>query len=120
MAYTAPTVEEFRTKFPEFTDADYSDAAVEAALNEAARSVDESWTEGDFKNARMYLAGHYLSVLQSAGVSLGQDNLKALSIGPLSLTFGDKVSFSEFSSTPYGQQFRLLQKKNIGPAILVV
>ena len=121
MPYTIPTVAQFRERFPEFTEAAYPDATVEAALNRAARQVDETWLEADYQEAIMLLAAHDLAVTTFGVESLGQGWPRAISLGPLSLTYGEKgqPSVSDYATTLYGQGFAELRKKNI-PAIAVI
>lgn len=58
MPYTLPTLSQFRAKFPTF--AGVGDATVNAAIQEASASVDQSWIEADYQPAILYLAAHIL------------------------------------------------------------
>lgn len=119
MAYTAPDASDFSTKFPELSALIDDDDKVDAAILEAGRSVDNTWLEGDYATAILYLAAHILTVGIAAIDSVGQEKIKSLSIGPLSITFGEAVNFEDFSSTPYGQAYLSLARKN-HPPILVL
>lgn len=120
MAYVIPEVADFRARFPEFDDSTvYPDAGVQTALDLAVRQVDETWLEADYAEAIMQLAAHLLSASGVAADTLGQDDLKSISIGPLSLTYGERVSVSGLKTTLYGQSFADLRRKNI-PAVLTV
>jgi Protein of unknown function (DUF4054) len=115
--YDPPTVEQFVAKFPEFTG---RDAAITVALAEAGRSVDNTWTAGDYPTAIMYLAAHVMTVGDSMGAGGGAGEIASESLGPISVSYaktsGDK---SLYSSTQYGLFYRRLLKKNV-PAIAVV
>lgn len=120
MAYDLPEVSDVRAAYPEFaSDVDYPDDAVQRAIDKAARQVDETWLEADYEDAATALAAHYLETARAAGEAAGQDYLRSISIGPLSLSYGDRLSVAQLSSTPYGQEFQELRRKNI-PAVLVV
>lgn len=120
MAYETPTVEDFRARFPEFeADGYVPDEVIQRVLNEASRQVDSTWLEADYAAAILYLAAHLLTVSTFAEDSVGQENIKSLSIGPLSIAYGEQVSFDKLSSTSYGQQFSELRRVNV-PAVLVI
>lgn len=142
MAYIFPTVDDFRAKFPEFADLD--DETIQTLLDEAGRNVDETWTEGDYTNAILYLAAHYhqLSLMaanESGGTGTGEDAsgvpagsmITSEHIGPIAVSYGKSTSAtsagssgsgaypSPFGTTIYGQRYLDLLKKNI-PAVLVI
>lgn len=125
MAYTLPTVEDFRNKFPEFDEDYHTDDQIQDALDEAARNVDETWLEADYANAILYLAAHGIAVTDFGAESLGQDNLKSISIGPLSLSYGRTIAEaiagdpSALKTTVYGMRFFRLRKLNI-PAVKII
>jgi Protein of unknown function (DUF4054) len=134
MSYIFPTVDDFRAKFPEFADLD--DAYIQVLLDDAGRAVDQTWTEGDYTNAILFLAAHYheLDLMASAGsdapaegVPAGQ-TITAEHIGPISVTYGKAnggassstgAHASSLDSTVYGQRYQDLLIKNI-PAVLVI
>lgn len=120
MAYTAPTAASFKVRFPAF--AAVADAAVTAALAEAARQVDNTWLEGDRANAEMFYAAHILT-LDGLGTSSEAQlaGFKRLKVGPLELERAEVKgqTFGALGSTSYGQRFMLLRKQN-HPAVLVV
>jgi hypothetical protein len=128
MAYEAPTAAELKARHPAFNSV--LDATVTAALTEAARMVDESWTEGDFKAARMYYAAH-LMVLDGLGDSkeakisgLVLSGLTSIKIANLSVGFGKakdgkSKTLPTLMTTSYGQRFVDLLRLN-KPAVVVV
>lgn len=115
MPYTTPTSDQFYEKFPEFEDID--DAKIDAAIAEAP--VDETWMEADYQPAILYYAAHIISVGEAGAAAFGQDDLKSISIGPLSLSYGGKLSASDFNTTSYGQFYLSIRARNV-PAIAVV
>lgn len=116
MAYEVPTVDDFQEEFPDIVA---TEEAIQSALDAAQRSVDESWTEGDFSRAILYLAAHFLMSKVAADATGADDEISSLTIGPLSLTFKDRKSLSEFESTLYGQEFTRLLRLN-APRIAVI
>lgn len=118
MAYTAPTVDDFAAQFPEF-DEQVEESQITAALTLAMRSVDETWIEGDYSLAILYLAAHVVSVGLFAADNVGSELIKSLSIGPLSITYGNQISASDLETSIYGQQFLKFRRRS-KPAVLVV
>lgn len=128
MAYEVPTAADLKARFPAFNSV--SNNTVEAALSEAARMVDESWTEGDFKPARMYYAAH-LMVLDGLGDSkeakisgLVLSGLTSIKIANLGVGFakpkeGSSKALSTLMTTSYGQRFVDLLRLN-KPAVVVI
>jgi Protein of unknown function (DUF4054) len=133
--YTFPTVDDFRAKFPEFADLD--DAYIQILLDDAGRAVDQTWTEGDYTNAILFLAAHYheldlmattASDATAEGVPAGQ-TITSEHIGPISISYGKTgagtssgsggAHASTLDSTVYGQRYQDLLIKNI-PAVLVI
>jgi Protein of unknown function (DUF4054) len=129
-AYDLPTVDDFRAKFPEL--AYLSDDQIQGCIDEAARAVDDTWTEGDYDNAILYLAAHYATAaadaVESGGAPSSQGPIVAEHIGPISVSYGSTGSQgstssstfnSSLNSTYYGQRYLDLLVKNI-PAVLVI
>lgn len=116
MAYELPSVATFRARFPEFVAETYSDDAVGFALADAGRQVDSTWLEEDYEPAVLHLAAHLLSLSVSGAEALGDDEIRSISIGPLSLSYGDRASAAVLTSTPYGQVFAGLRRRNV-PAV---
>ena len=128
MAYVPPTAEDLKAYFPEFAAVD--DSTVDSALAEAARNVDESWTEADFATARMYFAAHRLV---SRGLGAGTEGkitglvlsgLSSIKIGSLGVGFKSRNSSSgikyssPMSTTSYGVYYLQLLKLN-KPTVVV-
>jgi hypothetical protein len=121
MAYLFPSVTDFRTKFQEFVD--LTDDQINALLNEASRSVDTTWTEGDYKNGILYLAAHLQqsSVDALAVAEGGQISSESIG-GVFSVSYATPSSgafASGLDATIYGARYKNLLKLNI-PAMLVV
>lgn len=123
MAYTAPTVDDFRARFPRFTEPVASDQIVTMALTRAARMVDESWTEDDFAEARMLYAAAWLTNegigggAEAQAAASGAANFKVMKSGGLSLERFDKGatgSTDPVLATADGQAFEALRRLNMG------
>jgi hypothetical protein len=118
--YTPPTAANLVAVFPEFSSV--SPSIITYYLNRAARSVDTSWTQGDFAHARMLLAAHLMTLggigatAEAASVRDGSGQFKGMAIGSLRLERFDlaKSSASTFSTTRYGREFRSLLRCNRG------
>jgi hypothetical protein len=114
MPFTPPTPDQFVTRFPEF---DGQDDAITAALAEANRAVDDSWTEGDYQNAYMYFAAHLLALAENTGS--GGAAISSESLGPISVSYKTSSSASALASTSYGAQYaRLLRLNQGGPLVI--
>jgi hypothetical protein len=120
----APTLDEFRIRFPEFVD--QSDELIEALIVEAQLTVDiNTWYEPDYKPAVMYLTAHLLSMsidqMGAGGGSVG--DIASESFGPISISYVQRQSadgsFSVYSKTGYGQQFETIRRRNIGGPLVV-
>lgn len=129
MAYVIPTAAELKVRFPEFSAVD--DTVVDARIEEAARMVDETWTEGDYALAIMLYACHIMAL---EGLGTGPDsqantgqmaNFQTIRSGQLTLTRG---SYSHgggdtgdwYASTRYGSRFwRLLKLNKGGPTVAI-
>lgn len=127
MAYTAPTVAEFKIRFPTVV-AGRSDELLQMDLDEAMRSVDISWMEGDYKNAIMYLAAHNITTEKAgegAGGGVGSGVVSSESFGGMSISYDntdsadDAAAKSQWGSTEYGRRFYRLLKLN-KPAIVSI
>jgi hypothetical protein len=122
MAYVAPTVDEFTTRYPAFEDVD--EAAIASALAEAALRVDETWTEASFAIAQMLYCAHVLA-LDGFGSSPEVKLLgfRSVSIGgDLKLERGGGMStaaLGTLESTSYGVRFAELMRMNFAGPISV-
>lgn len=120
MAYTDATADDLQTAFPKF--AAVADETVEFWLTQARRSVDETWTEGDYAMAQMLLAAH-LMTLEGLGAGTeaelagqGLSDFKSVRSGSFSFDRGSNTTSSSgtLASTSYGQRFLALAKINVG------
>ncbi|WP_426163091.1 DUF4054 domain-containing protein [Sandarakinorhabdus sp. DWP1-3-1] len=111
----------FRLSFPAF--AAVLGATIDFWLTRAARSVDDSWTEGDREYGRQLLAAHLMTE-QGLGIgaeaemaAAGAGGFKSMKSGSLSLDRGDTgVAAGAYGGTAYGRQFALLLRQNRGGA----
>jgi hypothetical protein len=117
MPYDKPTPGELMKRFPEFETIEKP--LLQAALDEASRSVDESWAELDYKPGIMYLAAHFLTlaIQQSVG-----GRISAIGLGSISLQFdrGVRGTLDEsISFSVYGDRFNQIRARNcIGPLVI--
>lgn len=126
MAYDAPTVAEFKTRFPAVAGSK-SDDTIQAYLDEATNTVDESWREQDYKIAIMYLAAHNMTLEDTAAAGGGGTSgvVSSESFGGMSISYDNSkgtdnaAANSQWGATFYGQQFYLLLKRN-KPSIVVI
>ncbi|MBI1682382.1 DUF4054 domain-containing protein [Caulobacter hibisci] len=125
MAYNAPTLEDFRARFPRATGAVVSDAMVTQALARAARQVDTSWTEGDFAEGQLLYAAAWLTKegfwpgAEGEAAAAGASGFKVMKSGQLSLERFDNGASSGGQTDPvlatgYGQEFATLRFQNVG------
>lgn len=119
MSYEAPTLDEFVTKFPEFVEE--QSARINAALAEAALSVDTGWVESSYKPAILYLAAHILSRDIAAGEAIGGLGvIQSETIGRISTSYKvGGAGESTLTSTPYGVRYREYLGLNYGGPILI-
>lgn len=119
MAYTDATASDLKAAFPRF-DA-VADVTVEYWLTRAQRSVDDTWTEGDYAMGQMLLAAHYM-VLEGLGTgteaelaSKGMAGLKSVRSGSFAFERVDGASSrNSLASTSYGERFMALARVNVG------
>lgn len=131
MAYVAPTVADFKTRYPAF--AGVPDATVQKALDEAAQKVDETWIEADFPVARMYYAAHVLTLdglgthKEASFASLAVSGLTSIKSGNMTVTLSEssvrgetkKRKAGSLEGTSYGQRFLELLRVN-KPAVVTL
>jgi hypothetical protein len=125
MPYTVPTRADFTSRFPVFADSD--SALIDRLLAEASASVDESWVEGDYQPAILYLTAHLLATDNSGegdAVNIGGAGggvLTSESFGGMSASYatpsfaeGSLSSNDQYGTTEYGRRFLALLKRNVG------
>lgn len=121
--YNLPTPTYIRTAFPGF--AGVPDALISFWISRAARSVDTSWTEGDYTYAIALLTCHLMT---GNGLGSGAEiegyraaGITKLKSGTLDVTFADgSGDASGYGSTVWGRQFLLLLQQNKGgPRVIV-
>lgn len=129
------TATELKTRYPEFTVV--SDARVSLFIDDAAADISTNWLERDRDRATMALACHMMSVegepnasdtnVDSDGARNGRF-LQSIKVGDTSNTFAETAAAAavgnssktsteaSFMTTPYGQTYFKLRKKNFsGP-----
>ena len=136
MAFIAPTLLDFITRYPEFRDFDRN--WVQVVLDEAIDLVGEGWIQRYRRPAVLALAAHMLSTQPksssasvvsdiSGGVTTGP--IQSESVGPLTINYkrptgnsgaSEETSAGELDSTVYGAFYLQLRHMGIPAAILVV
>ncbi len=126
MAYEIPAAATLQALYPAF--ADVADATLDAHIAKAAaEGVDESWLEADYQPAIMALAAHNMALLgigkQSKAEQYARQGVVSIKSGSFTASFdADKAKAAaegELSSTPYGQGYeQLLRKNKGGPRVL--
>ena len=115
MAYTAPTLSEFRTRYPAF-DA-VADATVQAFLDEGD-SETAAWPDADRPRGVMLYAAHQLTA-QGLGTGAIPAGVTSFRSGTFSATLSDSAaSRTGFSATIYGREYLALARRNFaGPRL---
>ncbi|MBO9710568.1 MAG: DUF4054 domain-containing protein [Caulobacter sp.] len=126
MAFLAPTIADFRARFPRATADKVPDTMVAQALARAARQVDTTWTEGDFAEGQLLYAAAWLTNegfwpgAEGEAAAAGASGFKVMKSGQLSLERFDNGASSgggqtdPVLATGYGQEFAALRAQNVG------
>lgn len=127
MAWVAPTVPQFKIRFPAF--ASVADATVQAVLDEAVGQVGETWIEASRTPAVLQLTAHLLA---SQGLGLGAGGsgaaivgtIKRRKVGDVETEFAGTGTIGSgalgmYGSTAYGREYLRLMRMNF-PAVAVV
>lgn len=128
MAYTPPTPAELKSHWPAFAAVD--NVVVQYNIDRAMRTVDVSWTEGDYATAIELLACHYMTL---AGLGTGTEaEINANGMSGFSMIRSGQLTLqraatsgsdggdvpAEYSGSAYGRQFWFLLRQNkAGPAV---
>lgn len=134
--YIAPTAEDIRIFAPELDKVDES--VISLAIMQAQLFVDHSWSEKDYPWAIVFLVSHLLRVSGAAEAASNSDSgsstddtstfLSMIAFGERRVQFRAKPSSKEtqlavasgdYDTTPYGNMFLQLRRRNF-PAIAVV
>jgi hypothetical protein len=115
MAITAPTVDEFKARFPKLAN----EPNIQDNIDEAARMVDDSWDAADVKPAILFLAAHYIVSEKGAVDRPANVTSEQISTSSVSFSYGDASSASALRSTEYGRRYLTLLRMNRGGPLLV-
>jgi hypothetical protein len=115
MAYSVPTLADFRTRYPAF-DA-VADATVEAFLDDGDAET-AAWPDADRSRAVMLYAAHQLAS-QGLGTGAIVAGVTSFKSGTFSATLSDAAaSRTGFSATSYGRDYLDLMRRNFaGPRL---
>jgi len=121
MSYVVPTLDDFVLRFPEFKETPAYQ--INAAMVEAMRKVDETWTEGDYAPAIMWLTAHILSSDTNAASTMGgvSGEIASETLGRISVTYRQAANGGGvgFGSTSYGTRYLELLRLNHPPFLVV-
>ena len=110
MAYSKPTLSEFRTKYPVF--AAVADETVQAWIDEGDTETSQ-WSDADRARAVMLYAAHRMAEggALSGGVALA--GVTSFRSGAFSAQVSDAAANrTGFEATVYGREFRALLRRN--------
>lgn len=122
MSVTPPRVSAVAVKmmFPGLSST--PDGAVEYAIREAGRSVDDSWLPEDQNLAVLYLSAHILTVRTQEDESGTGQRVSSETIGPISVRYepaGDlPMDEGDLEATSYGRRFLQLARRNFPPILV--
>lgn len=125
MAYTEPTPDDLKARYPAF--ADVADATVQVYLDDTVTSVDGSWREADYIPAKVAKAAHEMALVgigkRSEAEGWAAAGLNRIQSGNFNASFSDaKVSAASggtLKATPYGQAYlRILKRNKGGPRVV--
>lgn len=119
MAYTSPTVEDFKARFVSFGPlGDPNDLQVQAALEDAETVADDKWSDADRRQAVMLKAAHELTMngvgtgAEAELASTGLLGFSSIRSGGLSLDRGQSSGAasdpSGYGQTAYGRRLQAL------------
>jgi hypothetical protein len=122
--YAKPLPGHLVARYPAF--AAVPTATIQFWLTDAERSVDTSWSEGDYAAALMALAAHNMAL---AGIGTGAVGLASVPAGVTRMRSGSlDLSLTEaaanalitggFAATRYGQEYQMLLRRNRGGPIV--
>ena len=128
MAWSPPTVADFKTRFPQF--ASVPDATVQAILDEAVPQVGETWLERDRTPGVLHLVAHLMAsqgigVIAPGGGSAVTGAVKRRKVGDVEVEFAGVggsaggAFVAAYNTTSYGIKFLEYLRRNF-PAIAVV
>lgn len=129
MAWSPPTVSDFKTRFPQF--ATVPDATVQAILDEAIPQVGDTWLERDRTPGVLHLTAHLMAsqgigVAAPGGGSAVTGAVKRRKVGDVEVEFagtpgsaGATGLAAYYMSTTYGAEFYRLMRKNFSGIAVV-
>lgn len=123
MAFTQPTVADFRLRFPAFEAV--SDERIQYWLDHHA-PVTTAWIEGDYQDAILELTAHNLVVNDEVpgsgdgGAMAGVTRFRSAS---MDVSFSEKAANAgldgDYDATKYGQRFKIYLRRSMGGPRLV-
>ncbi len=120
MAYIKPDPAELQLRYPAF--AAVADATVQYWLTDAERIVTTSWGEVDYAPGLLALAAHNMAS-QGLGTEIGGSaslpaGVTRFKSGEVDVSLSSEAvalkSAGGFASTPYGREFAIMLRRNVG------
>ena len=116
MAYTEPTLSEFRTKYPAFGAV--ADATVQAWLDEGDAETSQ-WPDADRAKAVMLYAAHKLADSGATTAGVAMAGVTGFRSGSFSAQLSDAAANrTGFDATTYGRDFLTLRRRNFPGAMM--
>lgn len=123
MAYTVPTLSDFRDRFPAL--AAVPDARVEYWLARHA-PVTEAWDEADYADAILELTAHNLVIndeVPGSGEGGAMAGVTRFRSASMDVSFSERAANAGldggYDATKYGLRFKVYLRRNVGGARLV-
>ena len=114
MAYTAPTIADFRARYPAFDT--IADATVQAWLDDGDAAT-AAFPDEDRPRAVMLFAAHNLQFGTEAG-KIAASGLSSFKSGTFSATVSESASArTGFAATLYGRDYLNLARQFTGPRL---
>lgn len=124
LAYIIPTPAQLKAMYTDF--AAVADATVQLYIDQAARSIDTSWTETDYADGIMLLACHNMVAAglgtgaEAEANAQGMDGFSLVRSGQLTLqrsatSQSDAAKYGPWGNSRYGKQFYWLVRRNKPP-----
>jgi hypothetical protein len=118
--YAKPLPPHLKQRYPAFADVDAG--TVQYWLTDAERSVDTSWSEGDYAAGLMALAAHNMALAgygtDAAKLAVIPAGVSRFKSGSLDVTLTDASANARmgasYDSTRYGQEYLALLRRNRG------
>jgi hypothetical protein len=120
--YSTPTAADLKARYPAFSAVNAD--VISYWIADAMRSIDTSWSEGDYAVALLALAAHNMAI---SGLGTDDDitipgGVTGFRMGPVQIGLTREAANAklgaDYSSTRYGAEFRRLLRANFGGPVV--